>query len=277
MTALNTGIEVHACTDIGRIENVKIDPKYWVNSRLPGSPSLAKVAGYTRAHGTGFNMHRSDWEYVSNLYVSGYKTGMWVGREPGYFDTPNAQFYEIYIKDCDTGICVQAVNPYGLLISNSTFEAEKNGKAVYFYNDFKTSVQFNGVDFKGPMVSDGSDGVISFESCTFSNYNDYALKVNKGNVLLTQSKFKKPAGHVFLGSDVNTLKSVNSGYKGKLEIKNDSKSAEVEINNNKEYLFVQIPKNIITNIKVHPKPASAIVLKAGLPKATGFNNVEDIW
>jgi len=272
ITALSTGIEIHVCTDIGRIENVKIDPKYWANSGLPGSPSLAEVTAYTKTNGTGFNMHRSDWEYVSNLYVSNYKTGMWVGREPGFSDAPNAQFYEIHIKNCETGIYVQAVNPYGLLISNSTFGAEKNGKAVYFDKDFKTSVQFNGVDFTGPVVSDGSDGAISFESCTFSNYSEYALKINNGNVLLTQSEFKKTTGHVFLGSDVNTLKSVNSGYNGKLEIKNESKSAKVEINNGKEYSFDPIPKNIITNIKVHPKPASNNVLKADLPRATGFNN-----
>ena len=189
MTALNTGVEVHVCTDIGRIENVKIDPKYWTNSGLPGSPSLEKTTGYTRANGTGFNMHRSDWEYVSYLYVSGYKTGMWVGREPGYSDTPNAQFYEIHIKDCETGLYVQAVNPYGLLISNSTFGAEKDGKAVYFYDDFETSVQFNGVTFTGPVVSDGRDGVVSFESCTFSDYNDYALRINNGNTLTYSMRF----------------------------------------------------------------------------------------
>lgn len=272
MTALNTGIEVHICTDIGRIENVKIDPKYWANSGLPGSPSLAKVTSYTKANGTGFNMHRSDWEYVSNLYVSNYKTGMWVGREPGYSDSPNAQFYEIHMNNCDTGIYVQAVNPYGLLISNSTFGTEKDGKAVYFYKDFKTSVQFNGVDFTGPVVSDGSDGVISFENCTFNNYSDYALKINNGNVLLSQSEFKKPGGHVLLGTAVNTLKSVNSGYNGKLEIKNESKSAKVEINNGKQYAFAPIPKNVRTDIKVHPRPASSKVLKVDLPRATGFNN-----
>ncbi|MHB8207714.1 glycosyl hydrolase family 28-related protein [Mucilaginibacter sp.] len=272
MTALNTGIEVHVCTDIGRIENVKIDPKYWANSGLPGSPSLAKVTEYTRANGTGFNMHRSDWEYVSSLYVSGYKTGMWVGREPGFSDSPNAQLYEVHIKNCGTGLYIQAVNPYGLLISNSTFGAEKDGNAVYFFNDFKTSVQFNGVDFTGPIVSDGSDGVISFESCTFSEYSEYALKINNGNVLLTQCEFKKPAGHVFLGADVNTLKSVNSGYNGKLEIKNNSKSAKVEINDGKEYLFDPIPKNVVTDIKVHPRPESNKVLKVDLPRATGFNN-----
>ena len=272
MTALNTGIEIHVCTDIGRIENVRIDPKYWANSGLPGSPSLEKVTEYTRANSTGFNMHRSDWEYVSYLYVSGYKIGMWVGKEPGYSDTPNAQFYENHIKNCGTGLYVQAVNPYGLLISNSTFGAGKDGNAVYFYKDFKTSVQFNGVDFTGPIVSDGSDGAISFESCTFSEYSDYALRINNGNALLTQCDFKKPDGHVFLGTDVNTLKSVNSGYKRKLEIKNDSKSAKVEINNGKQYLFDPIPKNITTDIKVHPRPASNNVLKADLPRATGINN-----
>jgi len=279
ITALHTGIEIHVCTDIGRIENVKIDPKYWANSGLPGSPSLARITEYTKANGTGFNMHRSDWEYVSYLYVYGYKTGMWIGREPGYADTPNAQLYEVHIKDCGTGLYVQAVNPYGLLISNSTFGAEQDGNAVYFFTDFKTSVQFNGVDFTGPIVSNGSDGVISFESCTFSAYNEYALKLNNGNVLLTQCGFKKPTGHVFLGTDVNSLKSVNSGYNRKLDVKNNSKSASLEIINGKKYLFDPVPKNIKTGITVHPRPASAIVLKADLPGATGFNNdqpAEDI-
>jgi len=272
ITALHTGIEVHVCTDIGRIENVRIDPKYWANSGLPGSPSLPKVAGYTRAKATGFNMHRSDWEYVSYLSVSGYKTGMWVGREPGFFDSPNAQFYEIHIRNCDTGMFVQAVNPYGLLISNSTFGCEKGGKAVYFYKDFQTSVQFNGVDFTGPVVSDGSDGVISFESCTFGNNSGYALKINNGNALLTQCVFKKPSENVFLGSDVHLLKSVNSGYNGTPDIKNDSKSAKVEVDSGRKYLFDPIPKNVVTDIKVYPRPISGKVFKADLARATGINN-----
>ena len=37
-------------------------------------------------------------------------------------------------------------------------------------------------------------------------------------------------------------------------------------------MFDPIPKNIVTNIKVHPKPASGKVMKVDLPRATGFNN-----
>src|SRR6056297_2617026 len=272
LTALSTGIEVHVCTDIGRVENTKINPKYWAQSGLPGAPSLEEVTGYTRANATGFRMHRSDWEYISYLHVSGYKTGMWVGREPGFANSPNAQLYGIHIDNCGNGLYIQDVNPYGLLISNSAFGAGEDGNAVYFYDDFKTSVQFNGVDFTGPIVSDGSDGVISFESCTFDEYRDYALQINNGNVLLTQCAFNKPGGHIFLGSDMRTLKSVNSGYNRDLDINNTSQSARVEITNGDEYLVDPVPKNIKTNIEVHPRPASNQVLKADLPAATGFNN-----
>jgi hypothetical protein len=272
ITALNTGIEVHVCTDIGRIENVRIDPKYWANSGLPGSPSPEEVSSYTKANGTGFQMHRSDWEYVSYLYISGYKTGMWIGREPGFADAPNAQFYEIHIGNCGVGLYVQDVNPYGLLFSNSSFGANEDGLAVYFYNYFRSSVQFNGVDFYGSTVSDGSDGVISFNDCTFDKYKTHALRINSGNVLLTQSKFRQPERHLYLNTNVNTLKSINSGHYGVLKVDNNSRNARIESLVDDKYLFDPIPKDIKTGIAVHPKPGSGKVMRVDLPKAAGFNN-----
>ncbi len=142
---------------------------------------------------------------------------------------PNAQLYEVHVGGCGNGLYVEDVNPYGILISNSSFGAGQDGNAVYFYKDFSTSVQFNGVDFKGSVVGDGDGGVVSFESCTFSEYNDYALRMNRGNVLLSQCEFKKNAGHVYLGANMHTLKSVNSGYKSKLKVDNHSTSAKVEV------------------------------------------------
>lgn len=273
ITALNTGLEVHVCTDIGRIENVKINPKFWAESGLPGSPSLEKITKHTRNFGTGFNMHRSDWEYVSYLEISGYKTGMWIGREPGFTDAPNAQFYEINIENCGVGLYIQDVNPYGLLFSNSKFGADDNGLAVYFQDYFSSSVQFNGVDFSGSLVSDGSGGVISFESCTFDKYEEYALKINSGNLLLTQSEFKQPDGHVFLNEKVNSIKSINSGFNSSLIVDNKSNNSHVEVLFDEKYNIIPIPKNISTNIAIHPKPKSNKVLKLNAPKESGLNNL----
>lgn len=279
ITALNKGIEVHVCTDIGRIENVSISPEYWAKSGLPGAPTLAELTAYTKANSVGFQMHRSDWEYISYLHISGYKTGIWIGREPGFADAPNAQWYEVHVDNCENGLYVEDVNPYGILISNSSFGAAKGGNAVYFYKDFSTSTQFNGVEFSGPIVSDGSDGVISFESCLFGKYSDYALKINNGNVLLSQCHFENDDKHVYLGMNMRTLKSVNSGHKQRLKINNHSNDAKIEIITDKKYAFEPIPKGLKTNIIAHPRPVSNQVLKADFSRATGFNNqrpVKDI-
>jgi hypothetical protein len=266
ITALNTGIELHVCTDIGRIENVNIDPKYWANSGLPNVPSLKEVSAYTKAKATGFQMHRSDWEYVSYLRVTDYHIGMWIGKEPGFSNTPNAQFYEIDIRNCATGAYIEDVNPYGLLYSNSAIGGDT---AVYFHKDFRTSVQFNRVAFTGPVTSDGKGGVISFESCSFDGYCDYALRINSGNVLLTQNELKKSGENVYLGENVNTLKALNN--RG-LNLRINSTQANVDIRSGDEYNIEPIPKNIKTDIAVHPKPKSNKVLKTDLPKATGYNN-----
>lgn len=279
ITALNKGIEVHVCTDIGRIENVSISPEYWAKLGLPGAPTLAELTAYTKANSVGFQMHRSDWEYISYLHISGYKTGIWIGREPGFADAPNAQLYEVHVDNCENGLYVEDVNPYGILISNSSFGAAKGGNAVYFYKDFSTSTQFNGVEFSGPIVSDGSDGVISFESCLFGKYSDYALKINNGNVLLSQCHFENADKHVYLGMNMRTLKSVNSGHKQRLKINNHSNDAKIEIITDKKYAFEPIPKGLKTNIIAHPRPVSNQVLKADFSRATGFNNqrpVKDI-
>lgn len=279
ITALNKGIEVHVCTDIGRIENVSISPEYWAKSGLPGAPTLAELTAYTKANSVGFQMHRSDWEYISYLHISGYKTGIWIGREPGFADAPNAQLYEVHVDNCENGLYVEDVNPYGILISNSSFGAAKGGNAVYFYKDFSTSTQFNGVEFSGPIVSDGSDGVISFESCLFGKYSDYALKINNGNVLLSQCHFENADKHVYLGMNMRTLKSVNSGHKQRLKINNHSNDAKIEIITDKKYAFEPIPKGLKTNIIAHPNNVSNQVLKADFSRATGFNNqrpVKDI-
>jgi len=266
ITALNTGIELHVCTDIGRIENVRIDPRYWAESGLPGSPSLETISKYTKANSTAFQMHRSDWEYVSYLHVTDYKIGMWIGKEPGFSNTPNAQFYEIDIKNCTTGVYIEDVNPYGLLISNSSI---KGDTAVYFHNDFCTSVQFNGVKFSGPVVSDGKSGVISFENCIFEKSSDNALRINSGNVLLTQNEFKKSGDNVYLGVNVCSFKSLNN--RG-LNLKNNSALANIEIQNDNEKIIDPIPQKIKTDIAVHPKPKSNNVYKMDLPKAAGYNN-----
>ena len=271
VSALNKGVEIHVCTDIGRIENVNVKPCFWAESGLPGTPDASALRDYMLSHTTGFQMHRSDWEYVSELNVSGCRTGIWIGREPGFDDAPNAQLYSVHVDDCADGLYVDAVNPYGILISNSSFASAEGGRAVRFGEDFATSVQFNGVRFEGPVLSDGRGGVISFENCSFACTNAHSLTFNSGNAILTQCRFDSPDRHVLLGGNMSLLKSLNSGFDGRLAVTNEGKAvAEIVVDD--RYKVETMPEGITTDIAVHPRPVSRVVMIADFPRASGFNN-----
>ena len=272
ITSLNKAIEIHVCTDIGRIEGVSISPEYWSNSGLQDSPSFDEVASYTRRCAYGFKMHRSDWEYISGLSISDCNVGMWIGREPGFPDAPNSQLYNINVQQCVNGLYIDDVNPYGLLISNSFFGSMEGGNAIYLNKDFTTSVQFNGVKFGGKVLSDGKSGVVSFESCIFDKISEYSLFINSGNVILTQCNFLGSDKHIYLGRNTNSLNSLNSGYNKKLIVESKNSKAIIKIVNDEKYLFNPIPDGIETDIKIHPRPQSNNILRVELPRSVGYNN-----
>ena len=276
MTALSHGIVVHTCTDIGRIENVNINPGFWARSGLPGAPSYGEIRDFTRAHGVGFRMHRSDWEYIYGLNISGYNIGMWIGREIVGTETPNGQIFNSHILDSVVALHIDGVNTYGFLISNSTFEGST--AAVYIDEYFNTSLQFNGVDFHGPIINNGSGqfGVLSFESSTF-DYSGYNLQLNnRGVALITQCEFLQSNMHVSMSSTFDDVRVVNSGAGFNLSniyaVSMDISGSGYSVTTSSEYIFPTIPQDIRTDIAVHPRPASTNVLRVDLPRATGFNN-----
>ena len=276
MTALSHGIVVHTCTDIGRIENVSINPGFWSRSGLPGAPTYAQVRNFTRAHGVGFRMHRSDWEYIYGLNITGYNIGIWIGREIVGNEEPNGQIFNSHILDSVVALHIDGVNSYGFLISNSTFEGST--ASVYLDTNFSTSLQFNGVTLRGPVINNGTGqwGVLSFESCVF-DYAGYNLQLNsRGVALITQSEFLQSDRHVRKAASFDDVRVVNSGANFNLaniyDVNIDITGDGYTVVTSRDYIFTPIPQDIRTDIAVHPRPASTNVLRVDLPRATGFNS-----
>ena len=80
MTALDTGVFIDSCTDIGRVIDIDISPRWWVESGLPNSPKGGAAEEAVRGHivgeATGIDMGRSDWEYLYGLHIEGYRRGL---------------------------------------------------------------------------------------------------------------------------------------------------------------------------------------------------------
>ncbi|AIQ60673.1 glycosyl hydrolase family 28-related protein [Paenibacillus borealis] len=267
-TALKTGIFLDFTTDIGRLERVTLAPEIWSGSGLPGAAEQQALFDYMTSHAEGVVMGRSDWEYMSDLSISGFKTGLRVTTRTDSLETANAQLYRVRIKDCNVALKIEGVNDYGLLVSDSSFEAGAGEApvAIQATQGFHSIAQFNTVTVGGnplnAVVNDGS-GVLSFENSSFTAWNGeaggYAIAANGGSLLLGQSTFARPGRHVLLGSAARTVNAINSGYDGQLEIADQSEAAEVNVHQDEAYTLEVLPEGIVTDRAAAPKPATNLL------------------
>lgn len=265
-TALHTGIFLDYTTDIGRLERVTLNPGVWAGSGLPGAPDQQALQAYMTAHAEGVVMGRSDWEYMSDLNISGFKTGLRVTTRTGSLETANAQLYRIHVADCAVALQIEGVNDYGLLITDSSFAASagENPVAVRATDGFHSIVQFNTVKIGGSPVSgvvNDGDGVLSFENSTFENWDaaagGSAIVMNEGSLLLGQTSFAGPQQHVRLGTGAKALNAINSGNAGRLDVTGQTGGADVHVRFSDSYALQQLPQGIATDAPARPKPASA--------------------
>lgn len=264
-TVLNTGIFLDYTTDIGRLERISLSPDYWVGSGLESAPQRESLTVYLTSHAEGIVMGRSDWEYMSDIYLSGFKTGMRVTTRTGSLETANAQLYKIKIEHCQVALKIEGVNDYGLLVSDSSFKAEVGEEpvAIYATQGFGSIVQFNQVTVGGnphnAVVNEGA-GVMSFENSSFESWNDqlggYAIVAKGGSLILGQSTFAKPQGHVLLQGAVAEVNAINSGYQGDLQVKDESDGAQLNIHQDSRYMLDSLPVVSSLDIAQQPKPAA---------------------
>jgi hypothetical protein len=264
-TVLKTGIFLDYTTDIGRLEQIHLSPAYWAGSGLAGAPQQSELFDYMTTHAEGIVMGRSDWEYMSDIHISGFKTGMRITTRTGSLETANAQLYKINIENCNVAVKIEGVNDFGLLISDSSFKADVGAepKAIYATQGFRSIVQFNKVAIGGnphhAVVNEGS-GVLSFENSSFDNWNEqaggYAIAASSGSIILGQSTFAKEDHHLLLENNVASVNAINSGYQGVLQIDDQSSSAELNVHQDARYVLEQLPAVTDLDLAVLPKPAT---------------------
>lgn len=263
-TVLHTGIFLDFTTDIGRLEGIRLAPSYWASSGLAGAPDAGQLHAYTTAHAEGIVMGRSDWEYMSDISLSGFMNGMRVTTRTGSAETANAQLYDIHVSDSRIGLKIEGVNDYGLLVTRSSFAAGVGDApaAIYATAGFHSIAQFQDVQVDGSggsaVVSEGS-GVLSFENAAFAGWDDasgrYAIELGGGALILGQSSFAAAAKQVKLTGAVQSLSAVNSGLDGSLQVTDESQAAEVSVTQDARYALDRLPDGIATDAAVRPRPA----------------------
>ncbi|QGG55653.1 glycosyl hydrolase family 28-related protein [Paenibacillus sp. B01] len=261
-TVLGTGIFLDYTTDIGRLEGIRLSPEVWAESGLPGAPARSEAEAWTTAHAEGIVMGRSDWEYMSDIRLSGFKTGLRVTTRTDSLETANAQFYDVHVDKSRTALKIEGVNDYGLLVSASSFAADQGPEpvAIHAGEGFHSIVQFNdtavGGRTRSAVVNEGS-GVLSFENSIIGGYDEargYGIEAEAGSLLLGATEFEEGKAHVRAGSQAASVRSLNSGHDGTLDLTDGSESADIRIDYDAAIVHKPLPVPAALDAPARPKP-----------------------
>ena len=206
-TPLKVGIRYDSTTDIGRLENIHFSPDVWCQSGLANAPEAnADLAAWLLANGTAIHMERSDWEYVSYVFIDGYKYGYLMTQ--GARGAANAQFYGLVIRNCQTAVEVQETNPYGMVFTKCTFEGRDYGFRIG--EKFRAAILLNDCDVSADqaLYSEGTGCFITQNSrVTRGN-----ISLTGGVLAMTASQMTDAGTQVSLGPDVQGASLVGNTF-----------------------------------------------------------------
>ncbi len=118
-TPLFIGYENDRSYDIGKIENLRFSPDYWLNAGLPGTPDARTLRVWLKEHATGILLERIDWTYLADVTVDGY--GIGVRTRNAGDGAPNGHIYRFELTNCVT--CLQCDQLSWLAASDCRFTA----------------------------------------------------------------------------------------------------------------------------------------------------------
>lgn len=226
---LRKGIFVDKCYDIGRIENVHFWP-FWNGDDKNGAVK------FNHENGEAFIFGRTDWEYVFNTFMWGYKIGYrFIQTEAG---ATNGNFLGIGADANETSVLVEASQPYGILITNGEFVAfiGEEPVEVRVLPTNAGQVQFQNCAFWGPahhIASTAGTGVVTFNNCHFHHWAEGvpALQAAEGSLSVIGCTFSREAPQIELGESVKSAVIMGNQVRGKVDIRSKSKgSVEIGMN-----------------------------------------------
>jgi len=232
MTALDQGLSVDGTTDIGRLTHLRIGPSYWEKSPFPGTPVDEKERSLLRAllrdNATALNMGRSDWEYMYDLKVDGYATGLLMRK--GERGQANAVLFGGEFTRCGTALKMEALNQVGLSVTGTLFHGTEY--AVHATRNLRSVVQFNTCQLSGDKTRTvylQGPATLTFQNCTFDSENGQVFQGVDGRVSFMGCDFPASKTKMNLGPDMEYVRILGNQFVGEPLIENQVKRGDVLI------------------------------------------------
>ncbi len=231
---LSKGIQMNNVTDIGRLENIHISPRYLLsNSLIPMSEDTKKtVSEYIYNNADGLYIQRSDWEYVYELYIDGVNRAI---AFESYIDTAdnnrvrgsNGQMFGVEITGCKKAFDVVYTNAIGYAVTDVKITDCEYG--FDFGKDFLASFEITNLDLKGRVkypikLNSQQNGKVSVTNSEFEcdGVEKYVVTVNGGSISLQQCAFSQNEKHVIAESGSGAVSVLGCKFPSRPDISRTS-------------------------------------------------------
>jgi hypothetical protein len=219
--------------DIGRIENVHFNPHSWGRAAYPNAPTgeaWNKLIEYLLKNLVGFEIGKTDWEYMNNCFVIFPKIGYHFVRTPQ--GEPNAVLTQCGADVCQLAVRVDASQGHaGIAFSNSQLMATvevgpKNKGPVKFSN-----CGFWPIESTDNQAVIEGNGAVTFTSCHFSGWankdaNAAAILVKSGSVIVNGCEFlAEGKKQIELGPGTHSAAIFGCRFRGGEKITNNAPAA----------------------------------------------------
>ena len=214
-TVLNMGIYGADAYDIPRIERVRFDTSYWVESGLDGAPSGSSeetLVSYCRENLIGIKGGQMDWGYWYDLEMNNVKYGVLLVHG-------NDAIGKIKVTNADVGIYIDNMSYPGLEVSYADIQADTAGiyydeigsedeasKGIYYD---RNTLAVSASTFRGPgtgiQTVDITDYGLNLNNCIFETWGDSAVAMNGGHLVCSNSEFKEDKASFDFGFDVDQV------------------------------------------------------------------------
>jgi hypothetical protein len=235
-TPLSLGLTISHTTDVGRVQHVSFDPKYWIGyASAVGAPAVSSTTlASALASAIGIVLKRTDWENMYNVNIVGYGTGIVFNEDTsasGPVKSAQVLLTKVTITGANRGIVVNDVNFAGVMFAKCTIEASSgsNPAAIDVAATHDTVVQFTGCAFNGSAaqqarIAAGSTGTLSIVNSSFNDWSTgaggYAVSAAGGTVVLENNSFGKAQPVINIGSGAVAAAIMSNTFNGTPQITN---------------------------------------------------------
>lgn len=212
-TILNQGIFGSEAYDIPRIEKIRIDTKYWVNSGLPNSPQteaeISRLENYARNNVIGIKAGRQDWGYWYDIYTNNV-------RYACMLTDGNDSIGKLVTRNTKVGIYIEAMSYPGLSVSYSDLDASQAG--IYYSSKGNETLSVSTTTFRNSdnaiRAVNAADYGISLNQCTFEDWNDNAVFMDGGHLNVSNTDFNGTANTFKVSNRVAQAVLTSNTFKG---------------------------------------------------------------